>query len=176
MGADTQAAITAQFCFHLTTGLTHRWRSYYSLPSTLTRLLSLQCLCWPATYITLWFLGVDRPLLCWVVIGVTTGWSRCVQMWVTSNVVPLDPGDITPGPSHTSLPGGRGKRRSSPRGSGLVPIVPPPGMTGWEAFTYGRRWDWDAVAREVGWKVGALLLVTTAWLFWGVEQGRWARI
>ncbi|ORY26251.1 N-glycosylation protein-domain-containing protein [Naematelia encephala] len=125
------AICTAHFCFCLTTGLTHRWRSYYSLPSTLTRLLSLQCLCWPATYLTLRFLGAERPLLAWTVIGVTTGGSRAIQMWVTSNV---------------------------------------------DSEGRGRRWNWDAVAREVGWKVGALLLVTTAWLFWGIEQGRLKRI
>ncbi|BEJ15735.1 hypothetical protein CspHIS471_0503400 [Cutaneotrichosporon sp. HIS471] len=149
------AVVTAHFCFCLTTGLTHRWRSYYSLPSTVTRLVSLQCLCWPATYTTLWVLGPRRPLLAWVVIGVTTGWSRTVQIWVTSNVVVDDDGgDVTPGP-----------RRSPP----LRPPPPPSHVTGWRKFTYGRRWDWDAVAREVGWKVGALLLVTCAWLFWRVD-------
>lgn len=150
------AYTTAHFCFGLTTGLTSRWRSYYSLPSTVTRLVSLQCLCWPATYITLWFLGASRPLLAWVVIGVTTGWSRTVQMWVTSNVVD-DGGDITPGPY---------RRVSPPPGP---PPPPPKHVTGWRVFTYGRRWDWDAVAREVGWKIGGLLLITTAWLFWRME-------
>ncbi|GMK55643.1 hypothetical protein CspeluHIS016_0206990 [Cutaneotrichosporon spelunceum] len=149
------ALVTAHFCFSLTTGLTHRWRSYYSLPSTVTRLISLQCLCWPATYATLWVLGPRRPLLAWVVIGVTTGGSRAVQMWVTSNVaVDDDGGDVTPGP-----------RRSPP----LRPPPPPSHVTGWRNLTYGRKWDWDAVAREVGWKVGALLLVTCAWLFWRVD-------
>lgn len=70
-------------------------------------------------------------------------------MWVTSNVVP---GEITP------------KARSPP--------LPEEDMGWWESFTWGRRWDWDAIAREVGWKVGILLLVTTAWLFWGLETGR----
>lgn len=155
--ANYQALVTAHFCFSLTTGLTHRWRSYYSLPSTVTRLVSLQCLCWPATYTTLWVLGPRRPLLAWVVIAVTTGWSRTVQMWVTSNVVVEDDGgDVTPGP------------RRSPQ-LGLRPPPPPKHVTGWRKFTYGRRWDWDAVAREVGWKVGALLLVTCAWLFWRVD-------
>ncbi len=79
-----------------------------------------------------------------------------MQMWVTSNVtVEDDGGDVTPGP-----------RRSPP----LRPPPPPSHVTGWRKFTYGRRWDWDAVAREVGWKVGALLLVTCAWLFWRVDD------
>ena len=146
-----QAVITAQFCFDLTTGLTYRWRSYYSLPSTLTRLLSLQCLCWPATYLTLVFLGAQRPLLAWIVIGVTTGWSRTVQMWVTSNVIPVDNAETTP-------------RAKSPP-------LPPHEMVWWDRFTWGRRWDWDAIAREVGWRVGALFLITTAWLFWRIDQG-----
>lgn len=146
-----QALVTAHFCFSLTTGLTYRWRSYYSLPSTLTRLLSLQCLCWPATYLTLWFLGANRPLLSWIVIGVTTGWSRTVQMWVTSNVEPT-PGELTP--------------KVAPR------AIVPEHLGFWESFTWGRCWDWDKIARKVGWKVGGLLLITTAWLFWGLETGR----
>ncbi|WWC64091.1 uncharacterized protein I303_106698 [Kwoniella dejecticola CBS 10117] len=177
------AICTAHFCFSLTTGLTHRWRSYYSLPSTITRLVSLQCLCWPATYLTLWFLGANRLLLCWVVIGVTTGWSRTVQMWVTSNVIPLPPrssasasrsntglereekegvggqGDITPNSSTVKITMGTG------------PPEIPDGLSTWEAFRWGRKWDWDNVARAVGWKVGGLLLITCAWLFWGIENG-----
>jgi hypothetical protein len=35
-----------------------------------------------------------------------------------------------------------------------------------------RRWDWDAVAREVGWKLGILMLFTNIWMFWRAEQGR----
>ncbi|KAK4684373.1 hypothetical protein P7C73_g5804, partial [Tremellales sp. Uapishka_1] len=140
------AICTAHFCFCLTTGLTYRWRSYYSLPSTFTRLVSLQCLCWPMTYLTLITLGPHRPLLSWVVIGVTTGWSRTIQMWVTSNVVA---GDITPSnPPH-----------------------PPDELGWWDKFTWGRRWNWDNVAREVGWKIGTLLLFTTAWLFWSIDAG-----
>lgn len=44
----------------------------------------------------------------------------------------------------------------------------------WDEFTCDRTWDWDALARVAGWKVGALLLITNAWLFWGIEHGRWA--
>lgn len=153
--------LTAHFCFYLTNGLTYRWRSYYSLPSTVTRLVSLQCLCWPATYLTLWFLGPTRPLLAWVCIGVTTGGSRSIQMWVTSNVLQESgsPGDVTPGPF-------RGKA-ASPKPA----FRPPPeGLTGWKVFTWGRRWDWDAVAYKVGWKIGILLLATTVWLFWRIDQ------
>jgi len=158
-----QACLTAHFCFCLTTGLTHRWRNYYSLPSTVTRLVSLQCLCWPATYLTLSILGSRRPLLAWVVIGVTTGWSRTVQMWVTSNVIidsphgGSDPGDVTPGPF---------ARVSPPPGARPMPRH----VRGWRVFTHNRRWSWDLVARKVGWKVGAMLLVTCAWLFWRLEN------
>ncbi|KAK8843358.1 hypothetical protein IAR55_007015 [Kwoniella newhampshirensis] len=180
------AICTGHFCFCLTTGLTHRWRSYYPLPSTITRLVSLQCLCWPATYLTLWFLGAERPLLAWVVIGVTTGWSRTVQMWVTSNVVPASStfetsgaggagpnsggGDLTPNGGNSN-----GGRRSSAVKVNAGPPITPEGLTPWEQFTYGRKWDWDDIAREVGWKVGGLLLITTAWLFWGIERGRLVR-
>ncbi|EIW65837.1 hypothetical protein TREMEDRAFT_66205 [Tremella mesenterica DSM 1558] len=173
------AACTAHFCFCLTTGLTYRWRSYYSLLSTLTRLLSLQSICWPATYVTLWFLGPHRLLLCWVVIGISTGWSRCVQMWVTSNVIPPSPrareGDMTPnsGTRSRNSPALRSISLRDHRGS---PVMRPAGLRGWGAFTYGRKWDWDAVASEVGWKVGFLLLITTAWMFWGLETGRLVRV
>ncbi|WVQ93261.1 hypothetical protein IAU59_000327 [Kwoniella sp. CBS 9459] len=195
------AICTAHFCFSLTTGLTHRWRSYYSLPSTLTRLLSLQCLCWPATYLTLWILGAERILLCWVVIGVTTGWSRTVQMWVTSNVVPADyhqrhrrssalphddnaPGEEDVGSEAGTPAGGAGGGLA---GAGDVtpnlrtirmkgPPEVPEGLGFWDTFKWGRKWDWDNVAREVGWKVGALLLVTNAWLFWGIEEGKVLRL
>jgi hypothetical protein len=91
-------------------------------------------------------------LLAWIVIGVTTGWSRTVQLWVTSNVVPNVAGEVTP--------------RVRPVG------IAPESLNFWDRFTWGRTWDWDVIAREVGWKVGALLLVTTAWLFWGIETGR----
>jgi hypothetical protein len=43
----------------------------------------------------------------------------------------------------------------------------------WQEFKKDREWRWDAVAEEVGWKAGALLLLTCAWLFWGIEMGRW---
>ncbi|WVR09104.1 hypothetical protein IAU60_006166 [Kwoniella sp. DSM 27419] len=192
------AICTAHFCFSLTTGLTHRWRSYYSLPSTITRLVSLQCLCWPATYLTLLFLGAERLLLCWVVIGVTTGWSRTIQMWVTSNVIPADTlGGPTDQGRHDSQALASSSTQSSStldatsagdltpnlrrRGSkapalGVGPPEIPEGLTTWEAFKWGRKWDWDNVAREVGWKVGGLLLVTTAWLFWGIEEGKVLRL
>ncbi|WWD21125.1 hypothetical protein CI109_105606 [Kwoniella shandongensis] len=183
------AICTGHFCFRLTTGLTHRWRSYYPLPSTITRLVSLQCLCWPATYLTLWFLGAERPLLAWIVIGVTTGWSRTVQMWVTSNVVPSSTststfesggsgtgGTVGGGGDTTPNGGGGNSRKTSNVNVGTTgPPITPEGLTAWEEFTYGRKWDWDAIAREVGWKVGSLLLVTTAWLFWGIESGRVVR-
>lgn len=115
------------------------------------------------TYLTLWFLGPARPLLAWIVIGVTTGWSRTVQMWVTSNVIPASAGgDVTPKLGRRVLPVKREREREREReGAG----------TAWERFTFGRTWDWDDVAREVGWKVGGLLLITTAWLFWEIEMG-----
>jgi hypothetical protein len=159
--------------------LTHRWRSYYSLPSTVTRLMSLQCLCWPATYATLRILGARRPLLAWVVIGVTTGWSRTVQMFVTSNVV--EENTIT---TNTAANSTFGSASTTPAGHGHgIPLPsrgrspieqsgpPPPGCSDWEAFLWGRRWDWDKVSRKVTGKVALLFLITTAWLFWVEENG-----
>lgn len=69
-------------------------------------------------------------------------------------------------PGSTRKPRGR-----SPR----IPPNPPEGLSAWEGFIFGRKWDWDAVAREVGWKIGALLFLTTAWLLWGIECGRLVR-
>jgi len=90
-------------------------------------------------------------------------------MWVTSNVVPTSPkgdrGDVTP----------RLGKKSLARNPMSPPLPPPDDVGIWERFTWGRKWDWDAVAREVGWKAGALLLATTAWLFWGIETGDLAR-
>jgi hypothetical protein len=79
-------------------------------------------------------------------------------MWVTSNVVvdSSDPGDVTPSPfSRLSPP----PDRSTPKH-----------VRGWRVFTHNRRWSWDLVGRKVGWKVGAMLLVTCAWLFWRLEN------
>lgn len=73
-------------CFLLTSGLTRRWLAYYSLPSTLLRLLSLQTICWPMTSLTLKCVGPSRPLIGWVVIGTTTSVSNTVRIWVTSNI------------------------------------------------------------------------------------------
>lgn len=81
--------LTAHQCFAFTTGLLTRWRHYYPLPSTLIRLVALQGICWPATFYTLRFLqydGIERPLVCWSVIGTTTCITRSIQMWVTSNI------------------------------------------------------------------------------------------
>lgn len=188
---------TGHFCFKLTAGLVHRWRSYYSTWATITRLYSVQCICYPATYATLRVLGASRPLLAWTVIGVTTGWSRCVQMWVTSNVSPesgtsdrdrereRERGDVTPRSGKRNLSsaslssmalapalGSSTSVRDGSTPTGL--LVRPDDLSYFQSFTWGRRWDWDAVAREVGWKVGGLLLLTCAWLFWGIEVGRFA--
>lgn len=73
-------------CFLLTSGLTRRWLAYYSLPSTLLRLLSLQSICWPATSLTLKLVGPSRPLIGWVLIGTTTSLSNTIRIWVTSNI------------------------------------------------------------------------------------------
>ncbi|KAG8785504.1 hypothetical protein FRC15_001243 [Serendipita sp. 397] len=81
--------LTAYQVLAFTTGLLNRWQHYYPLPATLVRLVGLQAICWPATFYTLHFLqydGVERPLICWAVIGTTTCITRSIQMWVTSNI------------------------------------------------------------------------------------------
>lgn len=185
-----QAILTAHYCFEMTTGLTRRWRVYYDLPATITRLLSIQCICWPLTGLTLWVLGHERTLFAWVVIGVTTAASRSVQMYVTSNI----PGSVIE--RRRAEP----KRQGSGEASGgdetdtpkrsrahLVSVTSmqgedagigagsngKEGEKGWVESKRGREWRWDAVAEEVGWKAGLLLLLTCAWLFWGIEMGRW---
>ncbi|KAI8995261.1 N-glycosylation protein-domain-containing protein [Trametes punicea] len=84
------SVLTGWQCLQLTTGLLKRWKVYYSPFATLIRLLALQAICWPATHLTLSVLDHEaRPLACWALIGTTTCCSRSVQLWVTSNIVPV---------------------------------------------------------------------------------------
>lgn len=214
--ADAQAVLTGHFCFRFTTGLTYRWRSYYDLLPVLVRLLSLQALCWPATYLPLWYLGPSQPLFAWAVIGVSTGFTYAVIMWLASNVVP-DPGAGESGDNHdhdhdhdhhgdgnedtnTARRGSgnesngdgnseassrqvqkgerhrqRKRRRRAFPNWGDTPLQSPPEppafLSRWEKLNYRRRWDWDLVASEVGWKVGGLVLFSAAWVFWQVHIG-----
>lgn len=113
------ACLTAHQCLKLTTGLLHRWRAYYHPLSTLIRLLALQAICWPATHFTLNIMGswgmntaldhdalstfdvailrwtTIRPDVCWAVIGTTTCFSRSIQIWVTSNLLPQSPNSFS---------------------------------------------------------------------------------
>lgn len=163
----------------------------------------MQALCWPATYVTLSYLGPSQPLFAWAVIGVSTGITYAVIMWLASNVLP-DPEDDRRSRSGTRIPGetdGDGDRTppaggygsTRPRSSStpsstrtrvrpsvfpewgeailISPPVPPADLSWWDRLNYKRRWDWDSVAREVGWKVGGLLLLTSAWVFWQVHIG-----
>lgn len=175
--------------------MTYRWRLYYDKLATVTRLLSIQCICQPLTFLTLWTLGPSQILFAWVVIGCTTAASRAVQMYVTSNIVRpggsgADRGDVTPNAAKRTrgLPRTKGDRAGSRSGS-EDPDVKPSGSkwaakTGrlsgmrkaWAEFRTDRKWDWDALAREVGWKLGTLLLITNAWLFIGIHGGRFVEI
>lgn len=117
-------------------------------------------------------------------------------MWLASNVLP-DPDDdrsrsnssrsrsskgsrTSSSSDHTPTRDRKNKYRYRPKAPvfpvwGEAPLIappePPPHLTWWERLNYKRRWDWEAVAREVGWKVGALLLLTSAWVFWQVHIG-----
>lgn len=80
--------LTAHQCLAFTNGLFLRWKAYYPLVPTLIRLLALQAICWPATHFTLkTFDYIQRPLICWTIIGTTTCVSRGIQIWATSNLV-----------------------------------------------------------------------------------------
>lgn len=117
-------------------------------------------------------------------------------MWLASNVLP-DPDDDPRSRSRTrkSIDVDTDGDRTPPADGGLrlrlkskagvrpsvfpewgealliPPPVPPAHLSWWERLNYKRRWDWDSVAREVGWKVGGLLLLTSAWVFWQVHIG-----
>ena len=124
-----KAVLTGYQCLSLTTGLLHRWVHYYPPLPTLIRLLALQAICWPATHITLLFLGHrERPVVCWCVVGTCTCVSRSVQIWVTSNLW-LPPQEDKK--ERDGFGRERVERRWKPRFGG--------GKWG------GRRWDWGEV-------------------------------
>jgi hypothetical protein len=167
----SQTILTGHYCFEMTSGLTHRWRVYYDSWATGARLLSLQCICYGLTMATLSFLGHNRILFAWVVIGCTTAGSRSVQMYVTSNILAASPHRVHAAliPAPPPIPSG-----DDDDTIGNLKGDPENGELGrWAQFKMDRLWDWNAVAREVGWKLGVLMLFTTAWLFWGIEQGRY---
>lgn len=144
-------------------------------------------------------LGPSQILFAWVVIGCTTAASRAVQMYVTSNIArpggpsanpSADRGDVTPNAARRTrgLPRVKGERGGSRSGSedqdakpsGSKKATKTGRLSGmrkaWAEFRTDRKWDWDALAREVGWKLGALLLITNAWLFLGIHGGRFVEI
>ncbi|KIJ59486.1 hypothetical protein HYDPIDRAFT_100597 [Hydnomerulius pinastri MD-312] len=144
----------------LTTGLLHRWRAYYPPLSTLIRLLALQAICWPATHFTLdstllrW--TTVRPDVCWAVIGTTTCFSRSIQIWVTSNLLPSSRSRIGISVMPSAIPD-----RLKPK--------PKKGNMGDETRKLtGRRWDWGVVARVCMFPAGCLYFVM-AWI------GAWRR-
>lgn len=100
-------------------------------------------------------------------------------MYVTSNIslVTDQHGEITPRLKTGALPGRRRSMRLDAEqmdetGGGDGEAEEELDLDWWEKFRMDRKWDWDLVARRVGWKLGSMLLVTCAWLFWGIETGR----
>lgn len=161
--------LTGIFCFELTTGLTHRWLLYYSIAPTLLRLLSLQSICWPSTFITLRFLGHFDLLLAWIVVGTTTACSRSVQIWVTSNVpeVPmisaLNPGAIIR--TQNILSNGNGINAAidlSPEDSVQIKGVAKHD----NVWNREREWNWSEIGKLVWLRVGILYFLTTSFLLW----------
>ncbi|TBU45375.1 N-glycosylation protein-domain-containing protein [Dichomitus squalens] len=141
--------LTGWQCLQLTTGLLKRWRVYYSPWATLIRLLALQAICWPATHLTLTILShEDRPLICWAAIGTTTCCSRAIQLWVTSNIVPIPPSH----PSHSS------------HSSHLPHSHTPPVQEEEEHMRKGRRrrWDWARVGIQCALPAGIVYAIM-AW-------------
>ncbi len=143
--------LTGWQCLQLTTGLLKRWKVYYSPFAALIRLLALQgapaltpiisynpklsvAICWPATHLTLTLLDHEvRPLICWAAIGTTTCWSRSIQLWVTSNIVPA------PAPPGSAVPEEELMRKSK-----------------------RRRWDWAQVGVKCALPAGIIYTVM-AW-------------
>lgn len=169
------AVLTAHQCLKLTTGLLHRWKAYYQPLSTLIRLLALQAICWPATHFTLNIVGnfganyildntslstrevtllrwtTVRPDVCWAIIGTTTCISRSIQIWVTSNLLPL--------PGFGIIPGVVADRLWPKTKKNVGEKVRMPS---------GRRWNWGIVARVCMLPAGLLYLLM-AWI------GAWRR-
>jgi hypothetical protein len=156
------------FCFELTTGLAQRWLTLYSLTPTLLRLLSLQSICWPATYISLRYIGTYDLLLAWIVIGSTTACSRSIQIWVTSNVpersTRLDTDDIKKGSSHRRASGTVSPRPKHNIENDRRYAVAHDGIPA--NLTRERKWDWIEIGQAVWVRVGILYFITTWYLLW----------
>lgn len=166
-----QAALTGMFCFELTTGLTHRWLLYYSLAPTLLRLVSLQSICWPSTFITLKYLGSIDILFAWIVVATTTACSRSVQIWVTSNVPEISSRTLKP----THRPAIMKSDATDAAGRAFKDGV---NQRAREASDMGKRnaahtvhgrvrerfWDWNEIVSAVWVRVGILYIVTTGYL------------
>ncbi|KAJ9097197.1 hypothetical protein QFC21_004866 [Naganishia friedmannii] len=164
------AALTGMFCFELTTGLTHRWLLYYSLAPTLLRLVSLQSICWPSTFITLKYLGSIDILFAWIVVATTTACSRSVQIWVTSNVPEISTRTLKP-----TLPAPIKADATDPAGRGYKDVT---NQRAREASDKSKRnhpqtvhgrvrerfWDWNEIVGAVWVRVGILYIVTTGYL------------
>lgn len=162
-----QTALTGMFCFELTTGLTHRWLLYYSLAPTLLRLVSLQSICWPSTFITLRYLGNIDILFAWIVVATTTACSRSVQIWVTSNVPEISARTLKPAAivlaSGSKDPRG-GKDTLDPRNRESYDKNRRKSRQAAHVLLRERYWDWNYVISAVWIRVGILYIVTTAYL------------
>lgn len=158
------------FCFELTTGLTHRWLLYYSLAPTLLRLVSLQSICWPSTFITLKYLGSIDILFAWIVVATTTACSRSVQIWVTSNVPEISTRTLKPTQpatikSDATDPAGRGfKDGDNPRAREAFDKSKRSNAQAVQGRIRERFWDWNEIVSAVWVRVGILYIITTGYL------------
>lgn len=147
--------MTGVFCFELTSGLSQRWLLHYALAPTLLRLVSLQSLCWPCTFLTLRYIGSIDILLGWIVVATTTACSRSVQIWVTSNVPDqLQPRAVEAQPTSVEasvdVEDEKKPAIDTIRGDGV------------------RVWDWQEIGQAV-WIRVALLYGVTTWFLLGAR-------
>lgn len=166
---SVQAALTGMFCFELTTGLTHRWLLYYSLAPTLLRLVSLQSICWPSTFITLKYFGDFDILFAWIVVATTTACSRSVQIWVTSNVPEisgriLKPAALAVATGSKGEPGPRGSKDVADRHREAFDQNRKKSRQAMHVWLRERVWDWNQIIGAVWIRVGILYIITTAYL------------
>jgi len=82
------AIITAYHLFSLTTGLLHRWLTYYPpIPHSLIRLLALQAgIIWPAQHFVLRIFSLAPTHMAWCVVGTIAAVANAIQLWATSEL------------------------------------------------------------------------------------------
>lgn len=81
-----KATLSGYHSYCLARGLCIRWLTFYSLPSTLIRSLSLQAFAFPLTHWSLTFLCRSQPLAGWTLCALTSLFSDILKIWVLSSL------------------------------------------------------------------------------------------